>query len=168
MAVQMKRREAGASLVEFALIAPLVFALLLGMFTGGLSLSRKNSMTNAVREGARLGATLDESSDWAEAVRTRVVALSGGDLAGDQVCVALVKRESATTVDTRQATSCPVALASGEPSDADIPEDQCAVKVWAGRSSDLNVIFFNRQLDLEAATVSRYERAGEDGECTSL
>ncbi|MFP5580169.1 MAG: TadE family protein [Acidimicrobiia bacterium] len=63
------RREAGASLVEFALLAPVLFALLLGMITGGLSLSRKNSMENAVREGARFGATLNEDSSWSSDVR---------------------------------------------------------------------------------------------------
>src|SRR5258708_12152723 len=52
------RGEQGASLVEFALIVPLLFALVLGIATGGLAYNRKISITNSRREGARFGATL--------------------------------------------------------------------------------------------------------------
>src|SRR5215207_9336974 len=79
------RGDGGAALVEFAIIAPLVFALLFGVFTGGMALSRKNSMTNAVREGARLGATLPEDANWADKVQARVLDLAGGDLDASQV-----------------------------------------------------------------------------------
>lgn len=167
MAVPIRRRDRGASLVEFALLAPLLFSLLLGLLTGGLSLSRQNSMSNAVREGSRLGATLEESGTWASAVQKRVVGLSGGDLVAQDVCVQLVKRESATSVVPRKASTCRPSVAADVPDTDDLPLGHCAVLVWAQRGSDLNVIFFQRELSLEVDAFARYERAGESGECTT-
>lgn len=146
--------ERGAALIEFAIVAPVLFALLLGMVTGGVSLSRKNSMTNSVREAGRLGATLTEDPAWAEVVRTRAVDLSGGDLTASQVCVTLVRAPSTVV----RASGCASELASSAPSLARIPAGDCAVLVWAGRTSTLQAIFFTKDLDLEAESVSRYER----------
>jgi len=156
--------DKGAALVEFAIIVPLIFALILGITTGGVSLSRKNSMSNAVREGARMGATLPESSTWATSVRDRAVALSGNDLIASQVCVKLVRKPTATTETVRKAlpATCPF---GGEPSSAGIPAGECVVKVWARRSSDLEVLFFSRPLTLQSSSVSRYERAGLPADC---
>jgi Flp pilus assembly protein TadG len=156
--------DRGAALVEFALIGPLVFALLFGVFTGGMSLSRKNSMTNAVREGARLGATLPEDAEWADKVRDRVVALAGGDLDPSQVCVELIIKPTAATETSRQATACTLDSAL-EPDTADVPVGECAVKVWAARESDLQVVFFSKTLDLTASSVNRYEREGDPATC---
>ena len=151
------RRDRGASLVEFALIAPLLFALFLGMITGGLSLSVRNSMTNSAREGARFGATLNESATWADSVVMRVRELAGNDLSSDQVCVKLFKKTSSGET-VRQSNPCPAAVAAYEPSSASVPVDNCAVKVWAYRQTDLETIFFTRKLDLTAVSISRYER----------
>jgi hypothetical protein len=158
------RGEGGAALVEFALIVPLVFALLFGVFTGGISLSRKNAMTNAVREGARFGATLPEDGDWAEKVRTRVIDLAGGDLDSSQVCVELIIKPNPATETSRQATSCSLDSAL-EPDTADVPVGECAVKVWAARESDLQVVFFSKTLELTTSSVNRYEREGEPATC---
>ena len=65
------RGDRGVALVEFAIIAPLVFMLIVGSITGGIAPGQKNSMTNAVREGGRFGATLDHDASWADAVRDR-------------------------------------------------------------------------------------------------
>lgn len=149
------RSERGAALVEFALIAPLLFALLFGVFTGGLSLSYKNSMTNAVREGARLGATLPADSNWAGAVQDRVVELSGDNLELDQVCVKLVR---APSTDVWESSCTPGELADGEPSLQGIPAGDCAVLVWARRTSELQAVIYSRDLVLTADSVNRYER----------
>lgn len=158
--------DTGAALVEFAIIAPLIFALILGLVTGGVSLSRKNSMTNAVREGARMGATLPEDSAWATSVRDRVTSLSGNDLVASQVCVKLIRKPTATTETVRRSapSTCPF---GGEPSSAGIPVGECAVKVWARRASDLEVLFFSRPLTLTASSVSRYEREGSPATCAA-
>lgn len=158
----MRRRargDRGAALVEFALVAPLLFALLLGTITGGLALSRKNSMTNAVREGARLGATLDQAAPggWAESVRDRVRELSDGDLQNGQICVELlVVGEVSPQKEWYGSTDCKGW--ESEPSTGGIPAGDCVVKVWGHRTSDLEVVLWSRVLPLNAGAVSLYER----------
>jgi Flp pilus assembly protein TadG len=49
------RSERGAELIEFALILPLIIILLMGIFDFGLAFQRYEVITNAAREGARLG-----------------------------------------------------------------------------------------------------------------
>ena len=143
------RGDGGAALVEFALIVPLVFALLFGVFTGGISLSRKNSMTNAVREGARFGATLPEDADWADKVQARVIDLAGrrpGRLPGVRRAdhQAQPSHRDGSTGQPLRAPS----TAALEPDTDDVPVGECAVKVWAARESDLQVIFFSKTLEL--------------------
>ena len=59
---RVERGERGVALVEFALVFPVFMTLVLGMFYGGLAYSRKITMTNAAREAARYGATLNPKS----------------------------------------------------------------------------------------------------------
>lgn len=161
--------DRAASLVEFALIAPVLFALLLGMITGGLALSKKNSLTNAVREGGRLGATLYDDSvgwtwdDWAADVKTRVAEVAGGDVTDDEVCVQIVDTKS--TADTSDdvvlgdhpATGgCPGVLPAAPTTPPSA--DGCLVKVWARTNADLETIFFSRTLNLDGNAVGLYER----------
>jgi Flp pilus assembly protein TadG len=49
------KKEEGASLVEFAILAPLFVALLFGLVEFGLAMYSKGVLTNASREGARYG-----------------------------------------------------------------------------------------------------------------
>ena len=49
------RSEAGASAVEFALLLPLLMMILFGIIEFGLALYQQAILTNASREGARLG-----------------------------------------------------------------------------------------------------------------
>ena len=148
------------ALVEFAILAPLLFALVFGTITGGLALSRKNSMTNAVREGARFGATVPESLTWADSVRDRSVSLAGGDLTNAQVCVELTLG-TGTRVTGTPAT-CPFTGIPAIP--AGVGPDECVVRVWAQRTSELQAVFFTRDLTLKASAVARFERGGT-GSC---
>lgn len=52
----MKRSERGSSLVEMALIAPVLLIILFGIADAGRAFYDYISMTNAVREGARYAA----------------------------------------------------------------------------------------------------------------
>lgn len=164
---RVDRHDGGASLVEFALLAPLIFALIFGMLTGGLALSRKNSMENAVREAARLGATLQEDAAWADKVKARAVQLSSGDLSSSQVCVKLVKSNgtSAGVVPPKRATACSAALLAEEPSAATVPTDTCVVKVWARRPAEFNFIFASPSIALTTEAINRYERTGTPVAC---
>lgn len=107
--------ERGASAVEFALVASLLFMVVLGMFSGGLAYSRKLALIHAAREGVRYGDTLclgwdgtsctasptSVSGAWLDAVAQRTVDTAGGDLAetwdGQYVCVAYVGYGSPAT-----------------------------------------------------------------------
>lgn len=50
------RRRRGAAAVEMALVMPVLFTMLFGIIEFGWMLSVQNSMVNAAREGARVGA----------------------------------------------------------------------------------------------------------------
>jgi Flp pilus assembly protein TadG len=58
-------RQRGAELVEFALVLPLVLVLVMGIFDFGLAFQRYEVITNAAREGARLG-TLQQAYDGSD------------------------------------------------------------------------------------------------------
>jgi Flp pilus assembly protein TadG len=50
-----RRYEAGTSVVEMAIVLPLLLLLVFGIGEFGVAYTRWNSLTNAVREGAREG-----------------------------------------------------------------------------------------------------------------
>ena len=50
-----RRNEAGTSVVEMAIVLPLLLLLVFGIGEFGVAYTRWNSLTNAVREGAREG-----------------------------------------------------------------------------------------------------------------
>ena len=50
-----RRFEAGTSIVEATIVLPLLLMLVFGIAEFGISFTRWNSLTNAVREGARTG-----------------------------------------------------------------------------------------------------------------
>ena len=52
---KIRRSESGASAVEFALLLPVLMMILFGIIEFGLALYRQAILTNASREGARLG-----------------------------------------------------------------------------------------------------------------
>jgi len=56
-----RKKQRGASVVEFAVIAPLFFMLILGIIEFGRVMTVQQVITNAAREGARM-AILDGSS----------------------------------------------------------------------------------------------------------
>lgn len=73
----------GQSLVEFALILPVFLILLFGLIDFGMALNRWVVITNAAREGARLGAVGRPPAD----VETQTIAASNGLLDSSTVTV---------------------------------------------------------------------------------
>jgi len=62
MGVSRSRRgETGATLVEFAVVAPLLFLLLFGVVEFGRAVITYTGVTTAAREGARYGSTIGDS-----------------------------------------------------------------------------------------------------------
>ena len=157
--VRQRRGDRGATLVEFALILPLLMMLILGMFSGGIAYNRKNSMTNAVREGARYGATiLDDASDpddLSEAVRARVDDLAGSDLELGDICVGLYEIGNAVALD-KAPNSCPASVGA-VPADPS-PASGCIVKVWAAKNAEIEMMITKFNVGLSADGRARYER----------
>ncbi|HEX4979070.1 MAG TPA: TadE family protein [Acidimicrobiales bacterium] len=164
MAGRRGRGESGASLVEFALILPVFFTLLLGMFTGGLAYTRKLAVTDASREGARYGATLPLSAapdvdTWLGQVADVAVASASGELdpgeSGSAVCVAHVPGTGSPRRLQRVGTSSDVL------SDAVCYDDgrsnEARVQVVAERTSKLEVLVWSDDLSLTSRSVVRFE-----------
>jgi Flp pilus assembly protein TadG len=66
--VRLHRHDGGATLVEFAIVAPVLLLLLIGCLDFSRALNAYVTITNAAREGARY-ASLDAAADGA-AVKT--------------------------------------------------------------------------------------------------
>jgi len=67
-------RQRGQALVEFAIILPVFFLVVAGMFDFGLGIYSDLTLVNAAREGARLG-VIDPGNT--SAIESRVRAMSG-------------------------------------------------------------------------------------------
>ena len=156
--------EHGAALVEFALIAPIFFMLVLAMFTGGVSYDRKLSVTSATREAVRFGATLPRtgltSAEWLDEVAAVAVASAEGNLDapvdGRVLCVAHIPATGSTS--RRQQTGGAAPSYGSSPCFADgRPAGEARVQVVAARTSELEAIFFSQSLNLRGRAVARYE-----------
>src|SRR6476469_8660982 len=102
--------ERGIAAIEFALVAPFVLMLLLGMVTTAFAYSDHLAVTNAVREGARYGASVDYTpATWATSVRDRVKQVyfnSGSTLTNNEICVKAVDSTKATIGTAWTGTGC--------------------------------------------------------------
>ena len=108
--LRRNRRERGASLVEFALILPLLTLFLFGIVQFGLAYDRKQSINSAAREGARMAAIPDDATVTPATIRNRVDAsfdsLANGTV--DTVTIEIVDGNPSTpdlTVPSSQTTS---------------------------------------------------------------
>jgi hypothetical protein len=147
-----KEEEEGAVLVELALILPVLFALLLGITSGGQAYATKISVTEAAREGARFGATLQLGTgvtavpDFETSVTNRIVAASGGSLATGNVCVKLVLPTGAS--------DCGILDPAGASAEPAIH----LVKVSASKPATIGFFFFSTTTTLNSKLAARYER----------
>ena len=74
-AARWRADERGAALVEFAIVVPVLLTLLMAIIDFGRMIAVAASLSGAVREGARAGATVSDFGDAADvgAVPPRVV-----------------------------------------------------------------------------------------------
>lgn len=151
--------ESGAVAVEFALLVPLMLMLLFGAVTTGLSITHSIGLTNAVREGARFGATdhpggLDikkwTGADWntwaTDTIkRVRDTQFDDGATAATSstaVCVDMLK-VPATVLSSKceQANGPALSSADAPPvSSSNIAPGTCVVRVWAARNFEINLV----------------------------
>jgi hypothetical protein len=134
------------------MVLPVFLCLLFGLVSGGVAYSEKVGVVEAVREGARFGASLKLGigptavTDWETMVRGRVVAASGGGLNAASVCVRLVLPNGGT--------DCGIS----DPSGASAESFVHLVKVSAAKGADLEFFFFRTTATLQGKMVARYER----------
>lgn len=161
-------RQAGAVAVEFALILPVLVMLMFGIITSGLAYSDHLSVTNAVREAARLGSAVDYSTGsgaWGDSVQTRVrqVYMNGtGTLNTGQICVQLVNDAGVQLAAPTSQGSCGTAPTSP----SGMASGSCAVKVWVEKPSHITILVAaDLNFKIRARSVSYYGRSA--GLCTA-
>ena len=72
--VRRRRPERGQALVEFVLILPVFLMILMGMLEFGSAYDHRTAMAYAVREGARVGATLGNGGSYPDTVDPTILA----------------------------------------------------------------------------------------------
>jgi hypothetical protein len=168
--------ERGAVVVEFALIAPLLILLVLGVATAGITYSRANGLSNAVREGARFGATADASAPvaaaWADNVISSVRGSQFDDPASEtSVCVQIWRVGVGPIANTSKCSLPPGAPTLSAPTTAAarpaVPSGAtgCVVRIIASRRLIIDTGFKRMRPVYVAASVSRYERKDKVSEC---
>ena len=75
--VHRRRDEKGASAVEFALVLPVLLALLLGIIEFGFAFNNQISLQQAVREGVRVEAL--GTGDWESTTETAFLGARSDD-----------------------------------------------------------------------------------------
>ncbi len=158
-------RERGAAAVEFALLASLLFMLIFGSISAGISFSRSNALQTAAREGARYGVTLPgataDPSSWLDSVIATTQAAALGELndgvPGRTICAALVTDEMAgesrtlkpdgSTEDGSQCFSDGLDASAG-----------ARVQVTAERETQIQAVLFAIDITVSGDAVGRYER----------
>lgn len=167
------RTERGASAVEFALVVPFLCLLLVGMITTGFTYSDHLSITNAVREGARFGASAVYTqtspsitpAQWASSIQTRVHDVyfnSGSTLTTGDVCVDLVDSSGTSVISGPVGNNC--GTAPGAPTS--MAAGSCAVKVWTRKPASITLVIApTLNFNIGASSVSYYGRKA--GSCTA-
>jgi hypothetical protein len=150
-------------MLELALVLPVVMALLLGMITGGIAYFKKISLVDAVREGARYGASLkwgtlagstpaQQQATWVSDVQNRVAQLAPDLIQPSQVCAALVIPPTGSDM------SCGVPDPIGATTDPLAGAPASIVKVSVAMPAQLQFFFFAPNVTITAFTADRYER----------
>jgi Flp pilus assembly protein TadG len=161
-----RREQRGAAVVELALVLPLLVMLIFGLITTGLAYTDHLAISNAAREGARLGSSADyttpNASTWATSVRDRVkqVYFNGSSsLTDNQICVNL-KSAASTVLASWSGSAC----ASDEPGDPPGAFDgnTCIVKVWVAKPQEIQLMIVPvKRFTISAQSVSLYGRKAD-------
>lgn len=153
------REERGSNVVEFALVLPILIMIMFGIFYGGLAYDRQLTLTQAAREGARFGATLEGAPDAAFFDQVFDVALGTAGRHIDAtmspadwyVCVTFVDGSGSNVTQTRgtvPAGGC--AIQGTAPSGPH-------VQVVVSRPAPLELVFFRATPQVRAEGLARYE-----------
>ena len=170
--IKQLSRDAGAALIELAMVLPLIVMLILGMVSAGMAFNHQLALTHAAREGGRFAATLPltnfVSMDlWLDAVAIGVVNDSTGSLGpgvpGHFVCVAYVHPDGIAPFQTANRIDnggLPLAYNAADCFADFRPNSERRVQIAVARDADFNALVFSSTLTLDAEAVSRFEAAG--------
>lgn len=171
------RGDDGAALVEFALVFPLLFALILGMVSAGLAWNQKLQLTHGAREGARFGAIVipDQSfsngATWGRNVLDTLIDRVGSDLrvAGATACVSLVRNSPGVVYSAdhvARATRTPTGWSystggapciAGQTYPTSNADPGVRVQVTLSRPGEFEALFFTRPLTLTSSATAKSE-----------
>jgi Flp pilus assembly protein TadG len=180
MTARRTRDHSGAVAVEFALVVPFLLLVLFGLVTTGITYSDHLAITNAVREGARLGASLPFAPDtsnptanpatWASSVQTRVHDVyfdRGVNLDTQYICVKLVDSSNVTVAVSGTNAQALGAECGTEPdAPSSMTSGSCAVKVWVRKPANIQLVIApTLNFNIGAKSVSYYGRVS--GTCTA-
>ena len=107
MTARARRRGAGQSLAEFALVLPIFLLLFFAIFDLGSAVFTFNSLTNAAREGARLAIVNQDNASIIARAKTQ---LSVGEITAPNVDVHFWPPASDGTPDKSGAECAPAAV----------------------------------------------------------
>ncbi len=109
------RRERGAAAVEFALVLPLLLALVLGTIDWGYYFFVEQVVVNAAREGARAGSVIVDPTTGNSAAQTRALDyLTAAGVAKLNCTVDVPPTDVPLTTDAVQVrVSCPAGSVTG-------------------------------------------------------
>jgi Flp pilus assembly protein TadG len=93
------RRSRGQSMVEFALILPILVLILIGIFDAGRAIYAYNTVSNSARAGARVGIVDQNTARIKDAAKEKAagLGLTNGDVTAT-VCTTLACPISVTVV----------------------------------------------------------------------
>lgn len=155
--------DQGIALVEFALVAPLLFTLLLGITTAGSAYNSDIQLTHATREGARFGATIPQnqafsSGTWATNVRTLVMERSANEFEAADVCVALVRGDTPTVyVSTGKTAAYYSTTGAACYDDSGNGETGLRVQVSTSSTRTIETGFWSTDVTLKANATAKHE-----------
>lgn len=164
---QSRHASRGTVALEFALVLAALAMMLIGTVTTGMSYSQALSITNAVREGSRFGATADASGGtWVSDTLGRVSSTQF-DPAGAQtsMCVSLFKQGTGTVagrsgcnLGSGPALTAPDAASDNPAVPTGLGNGQCVVRVIAARTFTINLVVFGSiTRTMTRYAVDRYE-----------
>lgn len=141
--------ERGASLVEFALIVPLLTVFLFGIVQFGIAYDKKQSINSAAREGARMAAIPEEPSGANPGVRYSTIlsrvnaSFEGiGDDDIDELTIVVVNATPPNgTLKTCTETGCTPASSPASVSPCTNHPGQTVI-VTATKEHDITIPFF--------------------------
>ncbi len=168
-----RRGDRGAVAVEAALVMPLLIMLMMGIVTTGVSYSQSIGLTNAVREGARFGATTvtttpTVSTTWSNDVIAQVRGTQFDDgTAQSGICVQLWKKGTgslggACSAGMVSGLALPATEAASPAVPASVPAGACVVRILAGRNFTINIGITSWTRVSGTTSVARYERGAKE------